>query len=123
MSRYLLICASLLAVLAVPVAAQDAVPTTTAEDVIALKAQLQAAREEVRAMKIVAAQCDAAWADTRARLASLELSNEGQALHAGRAQVDEAATAAGFTVDWGDPAQPNTPRRPVSVTKSSADSQ
>lgn len=71
-------------------------------DVLALKAEVQVLREQVKAKTLDAAQCDLAWADTRAQLAALQLTLRSAEVQDGRAQLEERAKAAGFTIQWPD---------------------
>ena len=71
-------------------------------DVLALKAQVQVLREQVKAITLGAAQCDLAWADTRAQLAALQLTLRSAEVQDGRAQLEARAKAAGFTIEWPD---------------------
>lgn len=84
-----------------------------ASEVLQLRAQVQFLREQLQQTRIAAAQCDAAWADTRAQLASVQLTGESRAVQGSREDLAKAAGAAGLVIDWhldanGQPTAPPT---------------
>lgn len=66
------------------------------EEVLQLKLKVQQLEEALRVATIASAQCDAQFADARARLNSIQLTQEGERLKSGRGQLTELAKTSGF---------------------------
>lgn len=80
-------------------AADQDKPAPASEEVLTLKLEVQQLQETLRAVQFQGAQCDALYADTRAKLNSLTLTQDGERLKSGREQLTDLAKASGFAIE------------------------